>query len=223
MTEALLHHAQNGHHIIGIDPQVEDHPGLSGGFAVHPQQGPRVGIFEAREANRAMNPLQEIEFESGRLADLARGDVCTVVADHPGCGQVQWRPDGPADVVDVESAVQQPGDQVDALLARIALEAVEQTQRFEIVRSHVRERTIPAPAARARNSFTSPLIPLMCRAPAKDQVNSSASPMRSCADSATSTVPGRATAVTRLARFTGLPNQSPARRTALPAASPTRN
>ena len=35
-------------------------------------------------------------------------------------------------MVEVEPAVQQPGDQVDALLARLALEAVEQTQRFEI-------------------------------------------------------------------------------------------
>jgi hypothetical protein len=36
----------------------------------------------------------------------------------------------------------------------------------------------------------------------------------------TSTVPGSASAVTRAATFTGLPNQSPARLTASPAATP---
>ena len=42
-------------------------------------------------------------------------------------------------------------------------------------------------------------------------------------ESATSTVPGRATPVTRLATLTGLPNQSPARLTAMPEATPARS
>ncbi len=43
---------------------------------------------------------------------------------------------------------------------------------------------------------------------------------RSPAWSPTNTAPGRAAALTRLARFTGLPNQSPARETADPDATP---
>ena len=45
----------------------------------------------------------------------------------------------------------------------------------------------------------------------------------SLTESATSTVPGRATPVTRLATLTGLPNQSPARLTAIPEATPARS
>ena len=41
-------------------------------------------------------------------------------------------------MVDAETAVEQPEDQVDALLPRVALEAVEQAQRLEVdVRRHV--------------------------------------------------------------------------------------
>jgi hypothetical protein len=47
-----------------------------------------------------------------------------------------------------------------------------------------------------------------------------APPTASRADSATSTIPGRAALVTRLATLTGLPNQSPARLTANPDATP---
>src|SRR5271165_841754 len=78
-------------------------------------------------------------------------------------------------------------------------------------------------ARRARNNLVSPLTPLRWREPANDHENSSASPINSRVDSAVNTEPGRATLVTRLATLTGLPNQSPARLTAEPEASPTRN
>ena len=62
----------------------------------------------------------------------------------------------------------------------------------------------------------------MCRAPAKDQGN--ARRRRSRRGRTPTPAPFRGgPPVTRLARFTGLPNQSPARLTAMPAASPTRN
>src|SRR6516164_2000944 len=73
-----------------------------------------------------------------------------------------------------------------------------------------------------RKSFTSSLTPLSRRAPAGDHSKPAALPAASRVDSATMTVPGRASAVTRLATFTGLPNQSPARLTASPDATPIR-
>src|SRR3984957_1607787 len=85
-----------------------------------------------------------------------------------------------------------------------------------------RDSSTPSPR-RARKSFTSPLKPLGWRAPAYDQLKPAPSPSSSRVDSAASTVPGRATAVTRLAKFTGLPNQSPARLTAEPDAMPARS
>ncbi len=66
-------------------------------------------------------------------------------------------------------------------------------------------------------------MPLSRRAPANDQLNPASSPSSSRTDSAASTAPGRDTAVTRLAVFTGLPNQSPARLTAEPEAMPARS
>src|SRR6202007_2635409 len=71
-----------------------------------------------------------------------------------------------------------------------------------------------------RKSFTSSLTPLRRRAPAGAHSNPAALPAASRVDSATMTVPGRASAVTRLATFTGLPNQSRARLTASPDATP---
>src|SRR6202007_2586594 len=59
--------------------------------------------------------------------------------------------------------------------------------------------------------------------PANDPAKSPLSPSASQTESATSTVPGRATLVTRLATLTGLPNQSPARLTAMPEATPARS
>ena len=73
-----------------------------------------------------------------------------------------------------------------------------------------------------RKSFTSSLTPLRRRAPAGDHSKPGALPAASRVESATMTVPGRASAVTRLATFTGLPNQSPARLTASPDATPIR-
>src|SRR6202000_2664285 len=66
-------------------------------------------------------------------------------------------------------------------------------------------------------------MPLRRREPAKDAENWPDSATASHTDSATSTVPGRATPVTRLATLTGLPNQSPALLTAMPEATPARN
>ena len=80
----------------------------------------------------------------------------------------------------------------------------------------------PTPPAPAAPGTASPrrLMPLRCRAPANDHANRSSSPIASCVDSATRIAPGRAAPVTRLARLTGLPNQSPARLTARPVATP---
>jgi len=54
-----------------------------------------------------------------------RRQIRSVVADHSAGGQVQRRGGGRTNVVDVEIAVKQPGDQVDALLSRTGLQAVE--------------------------------------------------------------------------------------------------
>ena len=84
-----------------------------------------------------MNPLQELQVDPGRLAYLSGGYELAVVADDPAARQVQRCPHGPADVVEVEAPVEQPADQLDALLPRIALKAVEQAQRLEVgVRRH---------------------------------------------------------------------------------------
>ncbi len=61
-----------------------------------------------------------------------------VVADHPVAGKVQGCSDGVSNVVEVEAAVKQPGDQIRPFLSGLALQAVEQPQRLEIdVRRHV--------------------------------------------------------------------------------------
>ena len=78
------------------------------------------------------------------------------------------------------------------------------TPPLELAHPPPRETCYSRSAARARNSLSSPLTPLRCRAPAYDQANPSAESIASRADSATKTVPGRATPVTRLATLTGL-------------------
>jgi hypothetical protein len=79
----------------------------------------------------------------------------------------------------------------------------------------------PLSAARpAWNSFVWPRMPLSVVAPTKDHANLSPSPTASRADPATNTEPGMAISVTRLATLTGLPNQSRARLTAQPDATP---
>src|SRR5882757_6305716 len=55
-----------------------------------------------------------------------------------------------------------------------------------------------SPSLLTRYSFSSPLMPLRCREPTTDQSKPAASPIASRAVSATSTVPARATPVTRL-------------------------
>ena len=73
----------------------------------------------------------------------------------------------------------------------------------------------------ASNSGTGPRIPRRRRSPAND--HGTAPSIDSRSSRSTSRLPGRATAVIRLARFTGRPNQSPARGSAWPIAAPARS
>ncbi len=79
-------------------------------------------------------------------------------------------------------------------------------------------RGVLAPRAEQRHGSR---MPLSRRSPAKDQRYGPSTLSRS--SRSTSRLPGRATAVIRLARLTGRPNQSPARGSAWPSAAPARS
>src|SRR6478672_7756026 len=85
-----------------------------------------------------MDALQELQVYANRVGYLAGGYEYPVVAYRPVTRQVERRAHRSANVVEAEASVEQPVDQVDALVPRIALEAVEQAQRLEVgVRRHV--------------------------------------------------------------------------------------
>src|SRR5439155_4343853 len=106
-------------------------------------------------------------------------------------------------------------DTAPELIHRTLVRTTDKLGRRETTETKVTQEVWSQPRA-TRNSFTSSLTPLRRRVPAGNQSKPAAFATASRVDSATSTVPGRAAPVTRLARLTGLPNQSPARVTAHP-------
>jgi hypothetical protein len=64
------------------------------------------------------------------------GHQLSVITEHPEGRQHQRSGDRTANVVDGKAAIEQPSDQLRALLARLAFEAVKQAQRLDIEVRH---------------------------------------------------------------------------------------
>jgi hypoxanthine-DNA glycosylase len=94
-----------------------------------------VGIVHGRKAHRPLDPQQQVEVDARLLADLPRRDVGAVVADQTSRRQ-QHRRERTADLVDGDTALLQPRDQLGAFGPRRLVQTVEQPGRFDVLVGH---------------------------------------------------------------------------------------
>ena len=131
VLQPLDQHPHDGDRLVRVDTHIKKYLRVRDGLAVHSGQDGRVGILDPRQADRALQALQQLEVQPGRLADLSRRQANPVLAHHPIRRQQQRSDRGP-NLVDAEAAVEEPRDQLGTLGARLALEPVEQPQRLEV-------------------------------------------------------------------------------------------
>ena len=125
VRQAFGEHPHDEHHLLGIQPQLDEPLRVRGGFAVGAHVHDRVGIVHPGQTDGALHALQQLQVDAVALADLARRHVGAVVADDVAGGQQQRRIGRP-DLVGADALLEQPLDQLGALGTGVALESVEQ-------------------------------------------------------------------------------------------------
>ena len=131
LRQPVAEHPGHGDHLFATQSQVDEDPGVRGGTAVGSQMDRRVGVVRARQTDRALDRLQELQVDSGFLADLPGGHEDAVVSDDATRRQ-QHRRRLAADLLDAEADLEQPLDELGPLGARLPLEAVEQPRRLDV-------------------------------------------------------------------------------------------
>ena len=95
VLQPLDQHPHDGDRLVRVDTHIKKYLRVRDGLAVHSGQDRRVGILDPRQADRALQALQQLEVQPGRLADLSRRHANPVLTHHPIRRQQQRSDRGP--------------------------------------------------------------------------------------------------------------------------------
>ena len=101
------------------------------GVAIGPHEHGRIGIINLGLSTGALEAIQFVDVDPYLLADLPRRQIRAVVAEHTPRGK-QHRRERMPDLLNGDALIEQPPDQLGALTAVLADQAVEQTGGFQI-------------------------------------------------------------------------------------------